>query len=265
MKNLASQRAKEVIDIEQLLDWAYRVQCVDKRVGQLRPRGPAAYPGAAPFAEYAMLGTRVDTSRSHAADIMRFQADDALTIHDAVLALDEMWIEWRAGDEAVIWDHKQAASSGMVIAEAADGWRLYPSYQQGVADHPGVLLEQAGTSVLVIIHAKAANRPDVHEDWKPARGAQAADGSRMDHWGRKRKSGEGVSAGEVMHARAIYMVWHAALSVLAVDLEGALSGFAVSGLLAPTEPWQTAPARVLKSIPVHIDLPRKTLKSKANK
>ena len=91
---------KEAMDIEQLLDWAYRVQCIDRRVARQRARrGPALYPTAAPFAAFESLGTRVDTSGVVMDDVANFKVDDALIIHDAVLRLSEMFIEWRGGDE----------------------------------------------------------------------------------------------------------------------------------------------------------------------
>jgi hypothetical protein len=239
---------KENIDIEQLLDWAYRVQCVDRRAArQWGATRPAAYPSSTPFSAFEALGTRVDTSGFTAHDLANIKVDDALLIHDTVLRLSEMWIEWRGRDEVVVWDHAAAKSAGKVIEQTAQGFVMYDVYHWGGSVvPPPVPLEQAGTSVLVIIHAKGGVRPDVHEEWVEPRGVVPSDLSKRDRRNRMRRSADGVSAHEVMHARAVYTVWHAALSLLAVELEGRLQRFAVTGLMADLQPWTSVRRKVWK-------------------
>lgn len=238
-------RSKETVDIEALLDWTYRIQCADRRISALRPQAPALFPTATGFAAFADLGTRVDTSGVRITDLEHIKTDDALIVHDAVLRLSEMWLEWRAGDEVVVWDRDEAKAAGFVIEQDANGWWLHPLASRDAA--VPVRLEQAGTAVLVIIHAKAGARPEVHERWTPPVGRAAADGCRRDRRGRLRRVVEGVSAGEVMHARAMYAVWRAALVLLAAELDGVLDGYTITGPEAPAEPWAKAPKRVLKT------------------
>ncbi len=245
-------KLKETYDIEQVLDWAYRVQCVDRRVARQRAqRGPARYPSSTPFAAFEALGTRVDTSGVVMDDPTNIKVDDALIIHDAVLRLSEMWIEWRGRDEVLVWDHAAAKAAGKVIEQVNEQWCLVDIVSAAGVEPIMVNLEQAGTAVLVIIHAKSGLRPEVHEDWVEPRGAVAADSSKQDKWGRKRRVHEGVIAQEVMHARAIYTVWHAALALLAIELEGVLDRFEIAGPpAAPAQPWTAVRGKVLKQVSI---------------
>lgn len=238
-------KLKQTKDIEQVLDWAYRVQCVDRRAGGLRHPRPAAYPTATAFAAFEMLGTRVDMSSGVPPDLTNIKTDDALIIHDAVLRLSEMWIEWRGRDEVVVWDHASALAAGKLIEDTGHGFVLYDRESAGEL-YP-VPLEQAVTTVLVIIHAKSGLRPDVHEDWVQKAGRPMSDEPLSYRRGKLRRTEQGVTAHAVMHARAVYMVWHAALSLLAIELDGVLDGFDIAGPpSAPREPWLVAQKRVLK-------------------
>ena len=223
--------AKEQIDIERLLEWAYRVQCVDRHCAAFTPQGPSASP-AGSLGQYAALGTRVDNS-SFAARAAGFRMpDDAMIIHDAVLALDEMWIEWRGGGEVDIWDRARAAQEGQSISQLHGDWVREPIIATGGVRPLPVRLEQAGVMALVIIHAKAGTQPDYHPDWQAPRGRPPVHA--LDRKGKKQ---EGMSVETVMHARACYLVWRAALALLAAQLDGALAGYHVSGPSASEAPW----------------------------
>ena len=227
---------KERIDIERLLEWAYRVQCVDRQMAAFTPRGPSASP-AGSLGQYAELGTRVDTS-SFAARAMGLRTpDDAMIIHDTVLALGEMWIEWVGGAVVEIWDRERIAREGQVIERRGGVWWREAAYSSGPVRPLPVRLEQAGTVALVIIHAKSGLRPEVHEGWKEAPWRAPKDAGVADARGRVRKRREGPTAEDVMHSRALYLVWRAALEVLAADLAGSLADYEVTGPAASPEPW----------------------------
>lgn len=241
---------KEQVDIERLVEWAYRVQCVDRRTGRRRPSGPAQYPTAAPFMQFVALGTRVDSSGLgvHGAEVVVDGLDDADMVHNAVLALGNMWIEWRGDDDVVVWTAEIAAREGRVIDRVGEDWFLFPAQWSSSERPEPVPLEDAGVSILLIVHGRAGSRPDWHEGWKPLRGVQAGDACPRDRRGRRRKQAGVVSPQDVAHARAIYAVWHAALAVLAEDLRGVLSQYEAMAPAAPEAPWMLSEKRVMKAL-----------------
>lgn len=239
--------AKERIDIERLLEWAYRVQCVDRQVAAFSPRGPSASP-AGSLGQYAVLGTRVDNSSFAARAAGLRMPDDAMIIHDTVLALGEMWIEWVGGDEVQIWDRERAESEGQIIEKRGGIWYREPVYSSGPVRPIPVRLEQAGTVALVIVNAKNGSQPEYHSGWRPSEGRPAAAGRDVDRPGRPKKDRGGVSFEAVMHARACYLVWRAALALLAVELEGALAGYEVTGPESPVAPWQKPEPRRIDAV-----------------
>jgi hypothetical protein len=225
---------KQMMDIEGLLDFAYRQQCVDRFIPATAPRGPA-FPASC-LGQYSVLGTRVDTSGFAAATAERRIKPDALIIHDAVLALGEMWIEWRDEDDVVVWDRASAEAAGMVIEHPArDRWQIVPRFATGLdAPMPSPLVA-VPTVALIVVNAKNGTRPEWHEGWRPA-AWRPARGVGADAWGRKRKRAA-VSSDVVVYARAQYSVWHASLSLLAAQLNGALEGFEVVGPQVAAAPW----------------------------
>jgi len=84
-------RPMEQVDIEALVEWAYRVQCIDRTVGLMSVAvglaGPSTRSATAVMVRYAELGARVDASPLHVTAMGASADDDALTIHDAVLRL----------------------------------------------------------------------------------------------------------------------------------------------------------------------------------
>ena len=235
----------ETIDIERLLDWAYRVQAVDKQVKALAPRGPAGSASGS-LGQYAELGTKVDNSGAALKALGMKVADDAMIVHDAVLSAGEMWIEWKRDDEVEIWDRERAASAGQDIGKYEGQWLRRPITPNGRVAAFGVRLEQAATVALLITNAKNGTRPDWFEGWAAPEGRPARDHLAKDRWGRARKQREDVSVEYVMHARALYAVWRAALALVAVDLAGALRRYDVIGPDAPEHPWLKSPKRVLE-------------------
>ncbi|KAI93934.1 hypothetical protein T281_13830 [Rhodomicrobium udaipurense JA643] len=260
------------IDIEKLLDWTYRVQKVERAAAALRPRAPvAALPSA--LGQYVVLGTRVDQS-SHACGIVglasehRGACDDALIVHDAVLALADMWLEWADFDQVEIWDRERLARDGQIVEQRSGAWWRLPAVTIGNVEPMPARVEQACAAAIVIINAKNGTRPEAYEDWAAQRGATATDSGVMDRWGRGRKARDTIRVDEVMHARAIYLVWHAALEMLAAQLDGALSGFEVTGPEAQAEPWigaRGSRGRVLEGVRLQKSERDKPIKLKRKK
>jgi hypothetical protein len=234
---------KESLDIEQLLEWAYRTQCVDRSMAMMTPRGPAVSP-AGGLGQYASLGTKIDNSSFAARPAGIRVPDDAAIIHDAVLSLPEIWFEWRRGGEVTLWDRAAADGAGRIIEKVAGDWLLRPVCPNGRVAAFGVRLEQVGAVALLIIHAKAGSRPDWCEGWATKAGRMALDHLPMDRRGRARKRKDDDALEEVIHARAVYAAWRLCLARLAGDLAGALAKHEATGPLAPESPWEK-PARIV--------------------
>ena len=254
----------ETIDIEQLLVWAYRDQCIDKQVKALAPRGPA---GDASFslAQYSVLGTKVDSSGAALSALGLKVADDAMIVHDAVLSAGEMWIEWKSDDEVEIWDRERAAAAGQDIGKHGGDWLRRPICPNGRVAAFGIRLEQAATIALLTIHAKNGTRPDWCEGWKAGEGRVAQDNLLADRWGRVRRRRADASVEDVMHSRAIYAVWRASLALVAAELDGALRRWHVTGPAIPEAPWLKANGRVLEGASLHNSATDNALKLRANK
>lgn len=226
---------KQPLDIESLLDFAYRQQAVDRFIPATAPRGPA-WPASC-LGQYSTLGTRVDTSGYAASTAERRIKPDALIIHDAVLGLGEMWIEWRDEDDVVVWDRELAQAAGMVIEHPArDRWQIVPRCATGLVVPAAAPLVAVPTVALIVVNAKNGTRPEWHEGWRVSRGRPSRKAG-ADAWGRKRRRGGLVSADVVVYARAQYSVWHAALGLLAAQLDGALAEFDVLPPQVAAAPW----------------------------
>lgn len=251
---------KEQIDIERLLEWAYREHCIDRQVSLLKPVGPSRSVSGN-LGQYVELGTRVDNSGAALKAQGLKLPDDAMIVHDAVLAAGEMWIEWKRDDEVMIWDRASAAAASQQIEKVDGQWLRRPITPNGRVAAFGVRVEQAATVALLIVNAKNGARPDWFEGWSAPEGrAVKQDRLPTDRWGRKRKASDRASVEDVMHGRAIYAVWRASLAVLAVELDGALQRWAVTGPVAPEFPWYASPRRVLEGLRLQNSQPAKTLK-----
>lgn len=228
--------ARQKIDIEALLVWAYRDQCVDRMSAGFSPRGPGGSLSGG-IAEYLTLGTRVDTS-GFAAKVLGSGnvADDALGVHDAVLRLDDIFVEWLTDTRLKLWTREVATAEGWAVCEQGKGvGRQYLlTHPHRAPRHLGFI----GLSALVIINARDGIRPDWHEGWKPPAHRPANGRGAKDKRGRLRKSAGGVAAEVVVYDRAVYRAWWWALEMLAAQLDGALDGFDVTGPTADSEPWE---------------------------
>lgn len=227
---------KEQIDIEALLYRAYAQHRIDRAVGRDGSQALWSMLGLSfPVMATANYGERVDTSLHGALVAARMghaeaaAGDPLLALHDRVLALGDMWFAWR-GEEVVVWDRHNAAEAGCEIVQAAGAWWLEQ------AGRPIERMQQAGVMALVIQHARAGTRPDVHLDWRAAPGRRAASGSQADGWGRRRRT-VALSQQDVQQARALYHAWRCALVLLQAECEGLLPGLMVTGPAAEAAPW----------------------------
>jgi hypothetical protein len=222
--------AKETIDIEKVVEWAYRVQHVDRQVCGFEA-APLEVSISNGLGEYVRLGTRVDNSGAATKALGLRMPDDALIVHDAVLALGDVYLEWQARDVVEVWDAALAIEKGMAFARTKDGiLTIAPAYEpEETTPHP---LEEVSAAVLVILNGRAGSRPDWHPDWRP--GSLATDGA--------------PDRREVMHARAVYLAWRLALTRLATQLKGVLTDFDVTPPQAPEAPWKVSRPRIVDDL-----------------
>ena len=218
---------KETIDIEDLLRWAYQRQKID-RVSQANASkrlGPARLKAGG--ASAMIYGCPIDNPAS----AMQFSATapvDAEIIHEAVLRLDQMFIDIEGG----IWTRERIERiGGAVVQDKAKRFWLDIAGERSP-------LECAWLGALVIVHAKNGARPEWCEGWRDAGAAVAGDRAPRDQRGRARKGQREFTGEDVAFYRAEYQCWHAALGLLAAELAGILREFEPLGPAAPREPWR---------------------------
>lgn len=217
---------KEMIDIEALLHRAYGQYRVHKVTPasilglQVRRGSPSGFAAAMSILE---LGTRVDTSGAGArlAGLQSMHAatpDDLLIVHDHVLALADWLIEGAGSVEPIVWRRQEIAANGWTIEDRADGlWLVRPKGELASR------LTDPYLCAMVIEHATDGTRPV----WR-----------RMP-----RNRPDAAAAADIRVERALYAVWHAALTTLAAELQPALARHAATGPSAPAEPWMARPLR----------------------
>lgn len=234
---------KEQIDIEALLYRAYAQYRVHKVtpeavLGLRRDAGPSGFAATMSILE---LGTRVDTSGAGAkmAGLQSMAAatpDDLLIVHDHVLALSDWLIEGAETVEPAVWRRQDIRERGWRVEERADGlWLARPEDALeiwGEVREPRWRLTDPHLCAMVILHASNGSRPEC----QPA----------------KRGRLPAAEEREMRLERALYAVWHAALGVLAVELEGKLAKHAVLPPSAPAAPWNRRP---LRDVPLGEALP----------
>lgn len=217
---------KERIDIEELLRWAYQRQKIDRVMREPGGRGPGGWVAAAEG--LVKLGTRIDNS-TPAGMFAAKVPEDAEIIHDAVLALDCMFID----DEGGVWTRERLDQAGasLVRDKAKRFWMEIAGSRAP--------LTPCYLGALLIIHAKAGSRPEWCEGWQAggARDAGAADRGDRDARGRLRKGGREFTAEDVAFYRAEYACWHAALVFLAAQLGDCLRDFEPLPPAAAGSPW----------------------------
>lgn len=222
--------AKQHIDIQGLLDWAFRVQCVDKMCRISRPSGPSASP-ASSFAAFMELGTLVDNSGFAAKMIgSRNVADDAVAVYNAALALPDYHAEFLTNTKTRIWAQGSIDEKCSIKRESSEEASLLRP------DKKPLRHQKIVSSALVIQHAKSGTAPDWLPDWKPRRGAPRRGG--IDLRGRRGKSSDGWRVEDVSVIRAEYSVWVLSMGLLAETLQDELSGYHVQPFSMPLAPWQ---------------------------
>ncbi|PZR94157.1 MAG: hypothetical protein DI537_08695 [Stutzerimonas stutzeri] len=228
--------AKETIEIEALLRRAYGQYRVHKvspatvlGLGAVRQSAPSGFAAARSILE---LGTRVDTSGAGAkiAGLQSMAAatpDDMLIVHDHVLALSDWLIEGAESAEPTVWRRDEIAANGWRTEKHADAlWLVRPSGPDGAGRGHLSRLTDPHLAASVILHAADGSRPEC----RPARRGRLS----------------AAEEAEVRMERALYAVWHAALGVLAAELDAVLVKHAVLGPYAPAQPWLR---RELRDVP----------------
>lgn len=221
--------AKETIGIEALLHRAYAQYRVDKVTPEAVLGMPRFKPsGSLVGAMSALqLGTIIDNS-GVAARMLGHQTmaaatpDDLLVVHDHVLALSAWVIEGAQGDEPQVWKRSEIAANGWRVEDAATGLWLVRPGDEGTADM-WTRLHEPFLTALVIEHARSGTQPD-HG------GPLAVQRGRPDEAARAERA-------EIMLMRAVYATWHAALGLLAAELDGVLIKHQVTGPVSPAAPW----------------------------
>lgn len=227
--------AKQDIDIEKLLEWAYRAQCVDRVIGQ-RAAGASDsakldYGTQAPWLAAAEVvqtyGCRIDTSSAVERSLGAKVPEDAEIIHQRVMALGEYFLD----DAANCWGHIEAEKIGFTIDRDKSGhWLRAP-------DGQGTPLTPVALPALMIIHARNGDQPDWCPWWRNPGAAVARDDAEFDSRGRKRKSAATLTPETVTYRRAEYRLWHQALVALAASLEGELTDYEAKSPAALPHPW----------------------------
>lgn len=216
----------ENIDIEDLLVWAYRHQDIDRRAVEIAGfDGPASYGQAVAYWHaLTVVGCMTWSGALRpASQMIEDPSEDAMRVHDAVLALPAAYLEWRSADEVVMppWTAEQIAALGGKVSTVPSGHTVT------WADGTTVPVDLLEPTVLVIVNARSGARP-----------------SAWSGWDSENHLGSGLPEATVMRDRALYAIWYQALVDLAAALEGRLDGYVVTGPRAESEPWQ--PRRVLE-------------------
>lgn len=226
--------AKETIEIEALLRRAYgqyRVHKVSTTTAKeaARVARRSAPSGFAATMEILMLGTRVDTSGAGAKlagleSMLATTPDDLLIVHDHVLALSDWLIEGAESVAPAVWKRQDIVANGWRIEKQANAlWLVRPSGPDGAGRGHLSRLTDPHLTASVILHAANGSRPEC----RPARRGRLS----------------AAEEREVRIERSLYAVWHAALGVLAAELDGVLAKHAVLPPSATPEPWLRRPLR----------------------
>jgi hypothetical protein len=225
---------RQVIDIEDVLIWAYRHVEIDRRARDfLDPAPPDAVRRATVnWSAIAAYGCLIDQSNwavRPTSDLLDDPSEDAIRVHDAVLALPAVFIEWIGPDEISFppLTPERIAALGATIEAVPGGWLL----RNAVGD--AVPVERVEPAVLAIIHARAGSRPTAWGGWETEEHPE-----------------DGLPEVTVLRDRMEYVIWRQALVDLVTALDGRLDGHEVTGPRAESEPWK--PKRIVPARPATI-------------
>lgn len=252
------------IDIEAALKWAYTVELPKT------PRDPAGPP--AMRAGWAAMSEWLDELSLAGRDLNRYGVapdpmaetgphPDAVTIHETVCALDHFILDLPEGWSPLADFPNAAADADRLSALALERLcRVDPSGARKLRRAPRALIER---------HAIMGGCPD----WRiePFESKLVQENGRTKWFRRRLVWTQTVNGGEIEHevevdgfdhkrripyadaypktvwepdplpgvmARGEYEVWRAALDVLAADLDGALTTWAVRPTARPWRPWE---------------------------
>lgn len=226
---MRGNRVKQAIDIEDLLVWAYR----DMQAEQLWDDDTSSRLGiASGWGAIASVGAYGAVVQSSSYIPEPGDRDDAALVHRAVLGLDDAFLVKGEGGLSV-YDRGLLAEAGCTLVERS-GERPLMVQPDGEA----VLVERVVISVYLVLHARVASRPDCYADVARRRGRPTKNG----------EVAEGLTYDEMIHARAVYAVWHAALGILAVDLAGRLARWEPTAPKANEAPWLQPRRRLLEVV-----------------
>ena len=207
---------KRSIDVEKLLHWAYRDE-LPKREG-----------GATALFEFGALGgVAVDRSHDEASlpAALGNPSPDAFVVERAVKGLDDM----------------------VDLAWPRDRGLLAPEFGAVLGDRDvGLSLLHVPTSVYVAHHGRMGNRPEWEvKRWRLQRQIAGNGKIRVAGLGSGRRWKDGAycplsvdpDPRSIVHDRAIYVAWHAALMRLAASLGDSLALWIVEPPAASPVPW----------------------------
>jgi hypothetical protein len=251
----------EIIDIEDILTWAYRAQAVDRMAAgiweAIGQRGPASF-GQNPLSAICGLGVRVDGGGWRGAaghgygGTASAVSDDALTLHEAVLALPSMLMEIsESGGITLTWSDRMASAG---LSERPDG--------QLCRGGQAVTGETVEPAILVIAHARAASRPETLDDFVADFSERPRDSA--GRWIADRDTYR-QTLDDVIRMRGLYAAWRAGLARL-VEGCGGLMRHQLTGPAAPEAPWATRAVPVVhQSLAPPVSMPAKRARARPAK
>ncbi len=218
---------KQQINIEALLVLAYRDKQIDRwrkngavRLGPAQEGSPSET-----MRRIGELGTMVQTSgpvERPITTVITEEYADLLTVHDAVLRLEDYYAEFQTESRIRLWTPDAAIEAGGSITATGTGG--HREFQLVLPNRKPRSLRPISALALVIMHARGASRPFCLSKWSPRRG---------------RKTMAGIIVARVVAgARASYQVWLMSLERLANELNGVLEIYDAEGPQADSEPWQ---------------------------
>lgn len=241
---------KRQIEIEKLLQWAYR--------DELSKRMTSSAEGIwDQIEEYGRGGINHDPGHGAAQRYSHFGLPhpDAEEIERTVSALQDGQIDWGSESEAImghllgIADTRPLAARPIQPRQNVVGWWEGSRwYKLGAARARDVMMVRTlKTSALVTMHAKMGTRPDWYDDPPRPYQTRASRGSKPaivgECWGKAAYSPGShcpltwdPSPISVAETRADYLAWWRGLAVLALTLD--LKSFHALPPVAPEMPWR---------------------------
>jgi hypothetical protein len=223
------------LDIERLVQWAYRVELPKARRSSFQATAPSAW---SIVERHLALGVKVDVSAAGARAARPAIGDDP---HPDALIVERV-VDGLSRGALVDWPRSAASLLGEFAAFVADA-------------EPAVARYTFNEFALVVGCAESAARPSWRigqpqvrpacgKNGKPALVGTRFASARYSIGARCPLEFHSPSIDQVIIARAAYAVWHAGLTRLAADLKGRLRAHIALSPTASAQPWNS---RVLPS------------------